>query len=92
MNDTLIIHTDVPTTRRQTLHHVFDAKETLLFSAKEVTTCIAWCHDRGNVNVVLAGNDELIRIEIKDRVDVAAMAALPADEPINVVKLFERRR
>ena len=49
------IFPDVPTTRRNRLHHVFDDEDQPRFSSPELDRCIAWLIDQGETECMIQG-------------------------------------
>ena len=58
------IHADVPTTRRQLLHHIFDEHDKLLWSGKRLTDLFEWLYENAEMEVELPTENHIMHITI----------------------------
>jgi hypothetical protein len=49
------IFTDHQTTRRQRLHFVVEGRETVVFSSKDLASCLDWLRETGAIEAQLIG-------------------------------------
>lgn len=54
----LIIHADVPITRRKTLHHVVSPDDRLLYSSRNFLACLAYVYGQGYTDALIVGEAE----------------------------------
>lgn len=86
----MIIHTDVIRTRRSTLNHVFNEHDQLVYSSPSLENCIRWCHDLGHTRVVVAGQDHLTHLQIREVIDADKIEDAGASRTAAVLKWLGR--
>jgi len=59
------IHADVPTTRRQRLHHVFDERDDLRFSSAKLAPVFEWLYENGELTAELLTEEHVLVIAIE---------------------------
>ena len=51
------IHADCRISRRKSLSHVLDNRDTMLFSSSSAATCLQWCFEQGEYEVGIVTED-----------------------------------